>query len=110
MEGGVVISIFNMNIIVVNFIVDDGGFIDVSDGGYIVIKGLGSLLINNWRWSGVGYGGIGGRGSCGGYYICWFKKGLLYGNLYYLRDFGSGGDGNGGKGGGILSIFVVYIL
>lgn len=56
-----------MNIIVVNFIVDDGGFIDVSDGGYFVIKGLGGLLMNNWKCGGVGYGGIGGWGSCEGY-------------------------------------------
>lgn len=42
--------------------------------------------------------------------MCRLKKGLFYGNLYYLRDFGSGGDGNGGKGGGVLSIDVVDIL
>lgn len=47
-EGGVVINIVNMNILVVNLIVDDGGNIDVSDGGYLVIKGLGGLWMNNW--------------------------------------------------------------
>ena len=38
------------------------------------------------------------------------KKGLPYGNLYYPRDFGSGGDGNGGTGGGVLTIDVFDTL
>lgn len=109
-EGGAAINTFNMNITAVNLTVDDGGLIDGSDGGYLATKGPGGLLTNNWKRGGAGHGGTGGRGSCGGYQTCRLKKGLPYGNLYYPRDFGSGGDGNGGKGGGVLSIDVADTL
>ena len=105
-EGGAAINTFNMNISAVNLTVDDGGKIDASDGGYLATQGPGGLSTNNWRRGGAGHGGTGGRGSCGGYQTCRMKKGLPYGNIYFPREFGSGGDGNGGKGGGILSIKV----
>ena len=56
------------------------------------------------------HGGTGGRGDCGGYRTCRMKKGLPYGNMYYPRDFGSGGDGSGGTGGGVLKIDVAVTL
>lgn len=109
-EGGAAINTFNMNITTVNLTVDDGGVIDVSDGGYLATKGPGGLRTNNWQRGGAGHGGTGGRGSCGGFRTCRMKKGLPYGNMYYPRDFGSGGDGSGGKGGGVLSIQVEHTL
>ena len=109
-EGGAAINTVNMNISAVNLTVDDGGNIDASDGGYLATKGPGGLLTKNWQRGGAGHGGTGGRGSCGAYHTCRMKKGLPYGNLYYPRDYGSGGDGSGGKGGGILSIEVQHTL
>ena len=109
-EGGAAINTFNMNITAVNLTVDDGGVIDGSGGGYLATKGPGSLHTNNWRRGGAGHGGTGGRGDCGGYHTCRMKKGLPYGNMYYPRDFGSGGDGSGGTGGGVLKIDVAVTL
>ena len=106
-EGGARIETFNMLIHAKNLTVDDGGAIDAGNGGYLATKGPGSLLTNNWKHSGAGHGGTGGRGSCGGYQTCRLRKGLPYGSVVFPRDYGSGGDGpGGGTGGGVLDIQV----
>ena len=53
---------------------------------------------------GAGHGGTGGRGSCDGLTYCISRKGLPYGSTFRPTMFGSGGDGTGGKGGGVIYI------
>jgi hypothetical protein len=113
-EGGAKINTVNMDIHTVNLTVDDGGFIDASDGGYLVSQGPGNVSTFKWKNNGAGHGGTGGRGRCdssGTINTCRLRKGLPYGNLFYPQEFGSGGDGvYGGKGGGKLNINVTDTL
>lgn len=108
-EGGARVKTVNMDLHAINLTVDDGGFIDANNGGNLPRKG--SMRLDN---NGAGHGGTGGRGKCdsnGAINTCRLQKGLPYGNLFYPRSFGSGGDGmNGGKGGGKLQINVTNTL
>lgn len=110
-EGGSKINTFNMDIYAVNLTVDDGGFIDASDGGYLASQGPGTVSTFKWKNNGAGHGGTGGRGTCDSPGTCRLRKGLPYGNLFHPQEFGSGGDGaSGGKGGGKLRINVTDTL
>nr|XP_054759184.1 uncharacterized protein LOC129265193 [Lytechinus pictus] len=91
--------------------VDDGGYIDVSDGGHLAQQGQGAGISHRLGGSGASHAGLGGRGGCQGYVTCTLPKNLPYGDLYNPRDFGSGGGGaRGGIGGGTLQIQVADVL
>ena len=110
-EGGALIQSHNLHIKAVNVTVDDGGTVSVNNGGHSAMRGPGSVVTKNWRASGAGHGGTGGRPSCSGYKTCRIPKGLAYGNLFQPTEFGSGGDGtSGGTGGGILKVDVSHTL
>ena len=110
-EGGALIRSHNLRIKAVNLTVDDGGTVTVNNGGHSAMRGPGSLVTNNWRASGAGHGGSGGRPSCSGYKTCRIRKGIAYGNMFMPSEFGSGGDGSGGgTGGGKIKIDVSHFL
>ena len=110
-EGGALIQSNNLHIKAVNFSVDDGGIVSVNNGGHLAMHGPGTVVTNNWRASGAGHGGTGGRPSCSCYKTCQIRRGLAYGNMFMPSEFGSGGDGNGGgTGGGKLKIDIVHTL
>ncbi|CAH1775844.1 unnamed protein product, partial [Owenia fusiformis] len=91
--------------------VDDGGLIDVSDGGETANNGEGVGIAHSQGNSGASHAGTGGRGGCSGYKSCRLDRSMPYGNLYEPKKFGSGGaGGNGGNGGGILEIDVTGTL
>ncbi|PIK61100.1 hypothetical protein BSL78_01925 [Apostichopus japonicus] len=91
--------------------VDDGGSVDVSDGGFLTNQGPAPGISHHLGSSGAAHAGLGGRGACSGSKTCRTFKNLPYGSMYHPRNFGSGGHGNqGGIGGGILEIEVHDIL
>lgn len=90
---------------------DDGGMINLNNGGYLPMQGPGTVITKNWRASGAGHGGTGGQPRCSGYTTCRIRKGLTYGNMFEPTMFGSGGDGSlGGTGGGKIKIDVSHTL
>lgn len=97
----------NLHLNVVNLTVDDGGLINMNNGGHLAMLGPGTVTTKNWRASGAGHGGSGGQPSCSGYQTCRIRRGLPYGDMFEPIEFGSGGDGsNGGRGGGKIRIQV----
>ena len=110
-EGGALVSARSINILAENLTVDDGGVINVSNGGFLPYKGRGSVATSTAKRCGAGHGGAGGRGDCGGFQTCRLRRGSPYGNVYFPMEYGSGGDGpNAGVGGGILNIKLLDTL
>ena len=110
-EGGALISARSINIYAENLTLDDGGVINVNNGGHLSTKGPGSVATSLAKRCGAGHGGGGGRGNCEGYRTCRLRRGTPYGNMYYPMEYGSGGDGpRGGVGGGIVNIQLVDTL
>ncbi|XP_071506021.1 uncharacterized protein [Diadema antillarum] len=106
-EGGGKVYGKNFVLESLNLTVDDGGFVDVSDGGYLAERGRGAGVLHHLGSSGASHGGLGGRGECRNFTTCFLPKNLPYGSVYWPRDFGSGGAGaDGGIGGGMLHIIV----
>ncbi len=98
----------NLHLRAVNLTVDDGGIINLNNGGHLPLQGPGTVITKNWRASGAGHGGTGGQPKCSGYKTCRIRRGLAYGNMFEPTEFGSGGDSNGGVGGGKLKIDVSH--
>ncbi|KAK3576661.1 hypothetical protein CHS0354_004945 [Potamilus streckersoni] len=110
-EGGGIVRGSNMKITATDLIIDDGGEIDVSDGGYVSQQGPAPGLWHRLGSSGGSHGGFGGRGACGGFATCKLKRNLPYGDLYRPYEYGSGGGGvKAGRGGGVLELDVKHTL
>ncbi|WAR26294.1 hypothetical protein MAR_011998 [Mya arenaria] len=106
-EGGGLLKGGNLHIKATDFFLDDGGSVDVSDGGYRPDNGPGVGI----GTSGGSHGGLGGRGGCDGYTTCRLHRNMPYGDLYIPVAHGSGGgQTNGGTGGGVLHMEVAHTL
>ena len=110
LQGGADVESKNLHLKAVNLTVDDGGIINLNNGGYLAMRGPGTVITKNWRASGAGHGGTGGQPKCSGsgYKTCRIRKGLAYGDMFEPTEFGSGGDRNGGTGGGKVKIDVSH--
>ncbi|KAL8620480.1 hypothetical protein ACOMHN_056872 [Nucella lapillus] len=110
-EGGGAIRGKDLSIKAVDVTVDDGGVIDVSDGGFLTEEGPAPGVRHRLGHSGASHGGTGGRGGCGGYVTCRLPRRHPYSDLYWPRMYGSGGAGaTGGIGGGRLTMKVAHTL
>ena len=98
-EGGAYIEGKNMRFNADDIQLDDGGYIRANDGGYLQNEGRGGGVGHRLGATGASHGGNGGRGACNGYLVCRMNRAEPYGNLYFPREYGSGGGGtNGGPG------------
>ncbi|KAL4226615.1 hypothetical protein ACF0H5_014598 [Mactra antiquata] len=110
-EGGGMVKGGNLHIMATDFTVDDGGSVDVSNGGHLPEQGTGSGTWGMLGSSGASHGGLGGRGGCGGYTTCRLERNIPYGDLYQPVNHGSGGRlTSGGTGGGVLHMEIAHTL
>ncbi|MDR3643006.1 MAG: DUF2341 domain-containing protein [Candidatus Doudnabacteria bacterium] len=94
------VSLYKINWVVGNLIVDSGGTINVDGKGFNGNQGPGKGTAGNGA-GGASYGGLGANGSTGA------AAGTAYGSLTVPTDIGSGGgtgNSSGGVGGGAVEI------